>query len=612
MSQQKPSILLLSASTEIIDSVHSILDSDFEVIGAKNLSQSFEILDSKKPTIAILDFAAATSLNGDIVAQLKKHKPELVTLLICPRDKRDQLLESNLSNQTYRVLFATLSPGQTRLAVAAALKHAKAKASEMPKASKEKKPNKKTTVPKKSMPSSTGNPSSSKLKLIVAGVIVLALVGMAWMFLTGDKPGGKTSPPETVKVGKSPAQIEAENLVLTAKSSLDEGILFPPQENNALDTYTKVLQLDPNNFAAKKALLGLSQSALGDMDLHIQNGSLAESQASINFARELGKNKPAFLELIENSLTKKKSVLIENIEELLGSGDISGAAILVGIANTLFAGDEKLTTLNSSILEQQNTLDQAAEINKLLIQSREAINANRLLSPTRNNAQYFINRLETLDSENTGLVSLKRNLSNSLLLEARSSALDNDFPNAKRYVDSAANLGASPAAVTSERQRIVSLETQLQEQQLADELAERTLAEEQLVAETERLAQEQADAQAATAAKLEQEKQAENLRLSTVPVDVPLSQLNTSKRVAPKYPTRYLSRGFEGSAEIGFTLSREGVLSDVKVISTTPESANSFGKAALTAVQQWEFEPYIDEDGNARITTSQVRIVFKL
>ena len=149
MSQERPSILLLSASSEIIESVLSILDSDYEILGAKTLSQSFEILDSKRPSIAILDFAAATSMNGDSIAQLKKHKPELITILICPRDKRDQLLESNLSNETYRVLFATLSPGQTRLAVAAGFKHAKAKASEMPKTSKVQKLSKKTTTPKK-------------------------------------------------------------------------------------------------------------------------------------------------------------------------------------------------------------------------------------------------------------------------------------------------------------------------------------------------------------------------------------------------------------------------------------------------------------------------------
>ena len=128
MSEEKTSILLLCSSSEVAESVLSILDSDYEVIRAKTLTQSFEILDSKRPPIAILDFAAATSMNGDTLKQLKKHKPELVTLLVCPRDKRDQLLESNLSNETYRVLFATLSPGQTRLAVAASLKHAKAKA----------------------------------------------------------------------------------------------------------------------------------------------------------------------------------------------------------------------------------------------------------------------------------------------------------------------------------------------------------------------------------------------------------------------------------------------------------------------------------------------------
>ena len=613
MSQERPSILLLSASSEIIESVLSILDSDYEILGAKTLSQSFEILDSKRPSIAILDFAAATSMNGDSIAQLKKHKPELITILICPRDKRDQLLESNLSNETYRVLFATLSPGQTRLAVAAGFKHAKAKASEMPKTSKVQKLSKKTTTPKKQpSPKPPTTKSGSKLKPIIASVAVIALVGAVWMFISRDKIKDPVSTEKIVKVEKTQTQIEVESLAIDAKTSLDSGILFPPKQNNALEIYSKILQLDPNNFAAKKALIELSKLALGDLDLQIENGSKDDSQASIDFARELGKNNPGFLKLVEDLIAKKKSLLIENIEATLGSGDISEAASLAAMANALFESDETITTLQKTILEQQNTLDQAAEINSLLTKSREAITANRLLTPNSDNAQYFINRLETLDSGNSALDGLKRSLTSSLFLDARRFAQESDFASAKRYVDAAANLGASPASITNERQRIISLETILQEEQLAAELAEKALAEEQLVAETERLAQEQADKQAAAAKKLEQERQAETRRLATVPVDLTLSQLTTIKRVAPKYPLKYLNRGLEGTVEIAFTLSRQGVLSDARVMSITPKSAKLFGNAALDAVQQWQFKPYTDKDGNSRIANGQVRIIFEL
>ena len=612
MSEGKSSILLLSTSSEVAESVHSILDSEYNVIRAKTLTQSFEILDSQRPPIAILDFAVATSMNGDSLAQLKKHKPNLVTLLICPRDKRDQLLESNLSNETYRVLFATLSPGQTRLAVAAALKHAKTKASEMPKTITTEKQIKKTAkatkVTKPNKPRSTKK-SGSKLIPIIAGIGVIALAGIGWMFMSGEK---NVTTPEPVKIKKTAAQLEGENLTLSAKVSLDSGLLFPPDENNALDIYSKILKLDPNSFAAKKGLVDLSQLALDDVDLHIQNGSIEDAQASINFARELGANNPAFLELVENSLAEKKSALIENIEETLANGVISDAASLVGVANSLFSDDEKIISLNKNISEQQNKLGQATEINNLLSRSRDAINSNRLLTPTRNNAQYFINRLEVLDPSNSALTSLKRNLSSSLLLEARSRALDNDFVNAKRYVDSAASLGSSSAAITNERQRITSLESKLQEQQLADEQAVNNLAEEQLLAETERLAQEQADTQAADAKKAEEERQAEVIRLSTVPVDVVIGDLKSLRKTPPTYPSNYERRRLAGAATIAFTLQKDGSVSDVRVVSVDPESRIKFGNAAQDAVEQWIFEPYQDDDGNVRIAKSQIRIVFQL
>ena len=605
MSEEKSSILLLSTSSEIAESVHSILDNEYNLIRAKSLTQSFEILNSQRPPIAILDFAVATSMNGDTLAQLKKHKPNLVTLLICPRDKRDQLLESNLSNETYRVLFATLSPGQTRLAVAAALKHAKVKASEEPITAKTEKQIKKATKPNKVRSTGSAKKPGSKLMPIIAGIGVLALAGIGWMFMSGEK---NVATPEPVKIEKTAAQLEAENLSLSAKASFDSGLLFPPDESNALDMYSKILQLDPNSFAAKKGLVDLSQLALDDVDLHIQNGNIGDAQASMNFARELGANNPAFLELVENTLTEKKSALIENIEETLANGAISDAASLVGVANSLFSDDEKIVSLNENISEQQNKLSQATEISNLLSRSRDAINANRLLSPTSNNANYFINRLEDLDSSNSGLTSLKRDLSNALLLEARSLSLDSDFVNAKRYVDSAASLGSNSAAITIERQRITSLESKIQEQQLADVQAANDLAEEQLLAETERLAQEQA----AEAKKAEEERQAEVIRLSTVPVDVVIGDLKSLRKTPPNYPSSYERRRLAGAATIAFTLQKDGSVSNVRVVSVDPESRIKFGNAAQEAVEQWIFEPYQDDDGNVRIANSQIRIVFQL
>ena len=72
--QEKSAILLLSASAQVAESVQEILENEYELLRAKNLSQGIEILNQKKPAIAILDFAAATSLNGDTIEQLEKHE----------------------------------------------------------------------------------------------------------------------------------------------------------------------------------------------------------------------------------------------------------------------------------------------------------------------------------------------------------------------------------------------------------------------------------------------------------------------------------------------------------------------------------------------------------
>jgi len=536
--QDKPAILLLCASSKLADSVKEILEEDYELVLAKTLNQAFTILDEQKPAVAVLDFAAATSFDGDSIEQLEKHSPNIVNLLVCPRDKRDQLLESNLSNQVFRVLFATLSPGQTRLAVSAAFKHSKSKDSDTPQSQPKSAQSKTKPVNK------TTTESNSKLIPIIAGVAVLAIAGLGLMFMSGDKSETNEQTVENQETQKTPEDIETDKLtgaaISAAQLSLSNGILFPPDENNALDAFTAILEKSPNNLEAKKGLVELGKKALGSLDSEIANGSLDDAQASISRARSLAANNTVFSELIETNIADKRANLIKSAQDSLNNGSVFEAKNTIDAAKILFTNDSEILSLDVSISEQMKTINQASEIETLVTSATEAINANRLISPNRNNAQFFINRLESLDSANSNLNTLKRNFSSALLVEARSRALGENFTQAKRLVDVAAQMGASSAAVNSEKSRISSLERKVRDEKKAQEDAAAELAAAQELAESQRQANQAAADRAAAERQAEQDRQAEQQRLATIPVDVKINDLTSVTRGSPEYPSSYL------------------------------------------------------------------------
>ncbi len=77
---------------------------------------------------------------------------------------------------------------------------------------------------------------------------------------------------------------------------------------------------------------------------------------------------------------------------------------------------------------------------------------------------------------------------------------------------------------------------------------------------------------------------AEQERLTNV------SELVQVKRVAPRFPQAALNRGTSGWVEVYFTVTTEGQTADVSVQASEP--GELFDKAAIRAVEKWEFEPF--------------------
>jgi protein TonB len=90
---------------------------------------------------------------------------------------------------------------------------------------------------------------------------------------------------------------------------------------------------------------------------------------------------------------------------------------------------------------------------------------------------------------------------------------------------------------------------------------------------------------------------------------LPVSQLTRTNYVAPEYPRAAQRRNITGSVELTFTVTTDGRVRSAEVLRAEP--AETFDKAALEAISQWRFEPYI-ENGVAVEKRTAVRLAFNL
>ena len=95
--------------------------------------------------------------------------------------------------------------------------------------------------------------------------------------------------------------------------------------------------------------------------------------------------------------------------------------------------------------------------------------------------------------------------------------------------------------------------------------------------------------------------------LSTVHVSQGVSTGLLIKKVAPSYPSNALRMRVEGDVDLVATISKEGNISSIKVTSGDAQLT----KAAVDAVKQWKYKPYLLNGEPVEIQT-QVTIKFKL
>lgn len=95
--------------------------------------------------------------------------------------------------------------------------------------------------------------------------------------------------------------------------------------------------------------------------------------------------------------------------------------------------------------------------------------------------------------------------------------------------------------------------------------------------------------------------------LQTLSVSQGVSQGLLLKKVQPIYPKAALAMHIEGPVELEATISKTGAITSVKVM----KGNTQLSKAAVDAVKQWKYKPYLLDGEPVEIQT-QITVVFKL
>ncbi len=298
------------------------------------------------------------------------------------------------------------------------------------------------------------------------------------------------------------------------------------------------------------------------------------------------------------------------------------------------AGGHPSTPVSAATRSTPPPADVAAmDVNQLLAEARTAMNEQRYLAPTGNNAFVFYLRVLEKDAGNKVASDALREIFPFAATSAEQAINSRDFNEAQRQIDLLAKADPTNFTLTILRSKLDAQRKTLDKQQqlAADQQKAQTLASQKAAADKlaadklaveqqrNQLAAEQQKAQQARA--LEQTGQqvpkapsaAGDSTAATGPdsgsVAAQTSGAVLLKAVGARYPTAAMRARQQGWVVVSFTVDPNGQTSDVKVVDAQPRRV--FDRAATDAVERYRFTPAL-KDGVAVSSTKQQRIEFKL
>lgn len=287
-----------------------------------------------------------------------------------------------------------------------------------------------------------------------------------------------------------------------------------------------------------------------------------------------------------------------------------------------------LVTPDPAALDKLNTLT----VDQLFKEARTALNEQRLVSPPGNNALEFYLKILEKEPGNSGAKDALRELFTFAASAAEQDINARNIDNANRVIELLSKVDSNNYTLTILRSKLDAqrkiVEREAAQTAAAEEAARRRAAEPAATAATPAAtnagttpagdtASTAPGSTGTTAASRPATPAATPDAAPAAPAAAPVAAAPSGetrdavlvKSIPPQYPNAALRRRQEGWVQVEFTVTSSGSVANARVLDADPP--RTFDRAALDAVQRWNFNPAM-RNGTAVEATVRRRIEFKM
>jgi TonB family protein len=550
-------VLVLTQDEDFLGTVKDSARGLHNVICANTISQADEAISKNKIGVAVVDAAMVGTEVEKLTMHLRAQSPRLVAIVAGRRDDGEMLMDLINRGKVYRFLLKPVSPGRSRLAIEASVKHhleapdsafkvvgkaaVPAKAAPKPQPAPKEKPKAKPQQKLQSSPAPAAKPAPVARKA---------------------KPKApKPAPAAKAKASPKPAKIEKSSTIVPDRnaalspSAVAETLTpaaaketpAPASSGGSLFTDPKILGIGATALVAVVAvgfwLFGGSDEPVATAEIQQDTPAITDAAPAIE-AEADAPVEPAVGDLIDEALGMAETALLERRQD-----DVVAALDRVAIADP---DNSRLPFLQAQLAQMQlrNYLDDARaairdsrfedataaidgarllavsdtseidtvdaelsaalsaqQVDGLLEQANARLEEGNLIAPSNDNARFYYELALGTDPDNTAARQGLTVIAGRLALQAREQVDAGNFDMAEalladvRQIDPASpELTASTNALTTAREREAEIARQAEEQRLAAEKAARDKAAAEKAAAEQKAAEEKAAAERQAAA----------------------------------------------------------------------------------------------------------------
>ena len=583
---QAVDVLVLSKDEQFLATIKESSRGLHHVHTADTLAAIRKALEKHSVGVVLVDAGMVGRNVEKLTVYLRQLSKRLVAIVAGRRDDGEMLMGLINRGMVYRFLLKPLSPGRARLAIEASVKHhleapdALFETAAKPDANggeaSPRVPATETDVPDKRLGDTLGG-KESILRQTMTGIITSVGGALA----PKDRPAAAARPSTNVSSAANrrghrnrghrkilsgiAAAVALLGIVAYWVLSSEDPAkpiprgTSPPLAETAAATTAAAPPLAIDELLAQareQRDAGQLYAPAGDNALQTFAGAIAASPANDNLAAE-------FADTVAQTLTIGEAAMLE--------GRTADAAAVLNAVTAADPANPRLPFLSQQLSEMQlrHYLDtaRAAILDSRYEDAASAIAAARALNPVD---------ASDIDRVAAQLGNARRaaqtDIASTTVLEARAAIDAGRFETAGLLLREARNIDASNPEVAAAERALAN--------------ARQRAAEQRAAAEPDRpAAMNPAAASGDIAAAAD---------AADTAVPVAISTLTQTRYVAPRYPRSAERRRLSGWVDMVFTVQVNGSVAAIEVRDSEPGEV--FVNAAVKAVEQWEFEPIIEND----------------